>query len=165
MRLLISWFAVLSFPLTAVYPQNALDGWDSVLETLLSDEELSADALEELSDMYESLHADPLNINTATREELSMLPFLTDRQIEDIHAYIYMHGPMLTLGELQLTGSLDYATRRLLRHFVYAGEVPSVREKLRLADVLPGGRSSRTEPMQGAGCHITCVIHSTGVTA
>ena len=141
MRLLISWFAVLSFPLTAVYPQNALDGWDSVLETLLSDEELSADALEELSDMYESFHADPLNINTATREELSMLPFLTDRQIEDIHAYIYMHGPMLTLGELQLTGSLDYATRRLLRHFVYAGEVPPEREKLRLSDVLPGGRS------------------------
>ena len=141
MRLLISWFAVLSFPLTAVYPQNALDGWDNVLETLLSDEELSADALEELSDMYESLHADPLNINTATREELSMLPFLTDRQIEDIHAYIYMHGPMLTLGELQLTGSLDYATRRLLRHFVYAGEVPPVREKLRLADVLRNGRS------------------------
>ena len=141
MRLLISWFAVLSFPLTAVYPQNALEGWDSVLETLLSDEELSADALEELADMYESLHAAPLNINTATREELSMLPFLTDRQIEDIHAYIYMHGPMLTLGELQLTGSLDYATRLLLRHFVYAGEVPPVREKLRLADVLRNGRS------------------------
>ena len=141
MRLLISWFAVLSCSLTAVYPQNALDGWDSVLETLLSDEELSADALEELADMYESLHADPLNINTATREELSMLPFLTDRQIEDIHAYIYMHGPMLTLGELQLTGSLDYATRRLLRHFVYAGEVPPVREKLRLSDVLRNGRN------------------------
>ena len=147
LRLLISWFALLSYPLTEVYSQNSQEGWESVLETLLSDEELPADALEELADMYESLHADPLNINTATREELSMLPFLTDRQIEDIHAYIYIHGPMLTLGELQLTGSLDYTTRRLLRHFVYAGEVPPQKEKLRLADVLSNGRNELTARM------------------
>ena len=147
LRLLISWFALLSYPLTAVYSQNSQEGWESVLETLLSDEELPADALEELADMYESLHADPLNINTATREELSMLPFLTDRQIEDIHAYIYIHGPMLTLGELQLTGSLDFTTRRLLRHFVYAGEVPPQKEKLRLADVLSNGRNELTARM------------------
>ena len=138
-RLLISWFVL--FPLTAVYSQNQEDGWESVLETLLSDEELTAYALEELSDIYESLHAMPLNINTATRDELSILPFLTDRQIEDIHAYIYMHGPMLTLGELQLTGSLDYATRQLLRHFVYAGPPSPQKERIRLADVLSGGRN------------------------
>ena len=145
LRLLISWFAALSFPMTAVFPQDTVtDRWESVLETLLSDEELSADALEELADMYESLHAAPLNINTATREELSMLPFLTDRQIEDIHAYIYMHGPMLTLGELQLTGSLDYTTRQLLRHFVYVGDVPPQKERIKLADVIKNGRSELT---------------------
>lgn len=135
-------FALLSCSVTAVYPQfPESDGWESVLETLLSDEELTADALEELSDMYESLHAAPLNINTATRDELSMMPFLTDRQIEDIHAYIYMHGPMLTLGELQLTGSLDYATRQLLRHFVYAGPPLPQKERIKLADVLQNGRT------------------------
>ena len=135
-------FALLSCSVTAVYPQfPESDGWESVLETLLSDEELTADALEELSDMYESLHAAPLNINMATRDELSMLPFLTDRQIEDIHAYIYMHGPMLTLGELQLTGSLDYATRQLLRHFVYADPPLPQKERIKLADVLQNGRT------------------------
>jgi len=135
-------FALLSCSVTAVYPQfPESDGWESVLETLLSDEELTADALEELSDMYESLHAAPLNINMATRDELSMLPFLSDRQIEDIHAYIYMHGPMLTLGELQLTGSLDYATRQLLRHFVYAGPPLPQKERIKLADVLQNGRT------------------------
>ena len=141
-RLLISWFALLSFPMTAVYPQEPeTRGWESVLETLLSDEELTDIAIEELSCLYESIHESPLNINTATRDELSMLPFLSDRQIEDIHAYIYMHGPMLTLGELQLTGSLDLETRRLLRHFVYAGPVPPQKERIRLADVLRNGRS------------------------
>ena len=93
LRLLISWFAVLSLSVTVVYPQNTgTDAWESVLETLLSDEELSSDALEEQAVMYESLHEMPIDINTATREELAQLPFLTDRQIEDIHAYIYMHG-------------------------------------------------------------------------
>lgn len=139
---------VLSNHLTALYPQTTQDeGWESLLETLLSDEELTADALEELADLYESLHNTPLNINTATREELSVLPFLSDRQIEDIHAYIYMHGPMLTLGELQLTGSLDYTTRQMLRHFVYAGEDPPEREKLKLTDVLSHGRSELTGRM------------------
>lgn len=142
--MLISWFAMLSmFP--AVYPQTSgTDRWESVLETLLSDEELSSDALEELAVMYESLHEMPLNINTASREELMQLQFLTERQIEDIHAYVYMHGPMMTLGELQLTGSLDYNTRQMLREFVYAGDVPVKREKITLKDLLKYGRNELT---------------------
>ena len=141
-RLLTFMFAVLPCFMTAVRSQNPEpDGWDIVLETLLSDEDLTQDAIEELSEMYESLHEMPLNINTATRDELSVLPFLTDRQIEDIHAYIYIHGPMLTLGELQLTGSLDYNTRCILRHFVYAGPVSPEKERLRLSQVLARGRN------------------------
>ncbi|MBO6077849.1 MAG: helix-hairpin-helix domain-containing protein [Bacteroidaceae bacterium] len=141
-RLLIPWFTVLSCTATAVFPQSLQnDGWDSVLESLLSDEDLSSYAREELSLMYESMHEMPLNINTATREELAQLPFLSFRQIEDIHAYIYMHGPMLTLGELQLTGSLDVSTRQMLRHFIYAGDPPVKREKMRLDDLLLYGRN------------------------
>ena len=142
LRMLISWFAVLSCPMTVVFSQNTgNDGWESVLETLLSDEELSEESLEELALMYESLHEMPLNINTATRDELRALPFLSERQIEDIHAYVYLHGPMLTLGELQLTGSLDYNTRQLLKYFVYAGDVPPQREKFSLEEIFRYGRS------------------------
>ena len=141
-KMLISWFAVLFFQATVVYPQNTGNQrWESVLETLLSDEELSSDAIEELSVLYESLHEMPLNINTATREELMQLPFLTDRQVEDIHAYIYMHGPMLTLGELQLTGSLDYNTRQFLSYFVYAGDALQKNERIRLSRVIRQGRN------------------------
>ena len=141
LRLLISWFALMSFPLTQVIAQDTEnESWESVLETLLSDEDLSSDAREELSFMYESLHESPLNINTATREELSQLPFLSFEQIEAIHAYIYLHGPMMSLGELQLTGKLDYGTRRLLREFVYAGSAEAAKERIDLRDVLRYGR-------------------------
>lgn len=142
LRLLITMFAALSGTVATVYSQTSRETeWESVLETLLSDEDLSSDAREELSFMYESMYESPLNINTATREELAQLPFLTFEQIEDIHAYVYMHGPMLSLGELQLTGSLDYETRKKLRLFVYAGDVPVKRQKLRLGEVLHDGHN------------------------
>lgn len=135
-------FTVMSSTITVAYSQNQENSqWESVLETLLWDEDLTSDAREELAFMYESIHESPLNINTATREELARLPFLTYAQIEDIHAYIYLHGPMLSLGELQLTGSLDYNTRRLLREFVFAGEIPVKREKLQIKDLLRNGRN------------------------
>lgn len=140
-RLLIPVIAGLFSVCPACSQNDIKERWESVLETLLSDEELSAEAREEMAYMYESMHESPLNINTATKEDLAMLPFLDYGQIEDIHAYIYMHGPMLTLGELQLTGSLDYRTRQLLRYFVYAGETPLKREKLKIRDILAYGRS------------------------
>lgn len=39
------------------------------------------------------LHDQPMNINAATREELLRLPFIDEQQAEEIHAYIYLHGP------------------------------------------------------------------------
>lgn len=140
-RLLISLFAALSISVSAYSRNSGTDGWESVLEMLLSDESMSSYDREELCELYESVHEMPLNINTATREELAQLPFLTYDQIEDIHAYIYMHGPMLTLGELQLTGSLDFNTCRILRHFVYAGDAGEKKERLDLADILRNGRN------------------------
>ena len=116
-------------------------GWENVLEELLSDEEISSYAQEELSVLFESLHDNPLNINTATKEDLAQLPFLTEKQIEDIHTYVYLHGAMLTLGELQLIGSLDWKTRQMLRHFIYSGDAQPAKEKINLHDVLRHGHN------------------------
>lgn len=97
---------------------------------------MDEDAYETLCDMEDH----PLNINTASREELEQLPFLTAAQVEDISEYIYRHGPMLTLRELQLIKSLDYARRRLLCCFVVAGE-PQKRRRPSLGQILSKGRS------------------------
>ena len=118
--------------------------WESVLEELLSDEGFSASALEQMSEFYEQLHTSPLNINTATADELESLNVLSPAQIESIHAYIYMYGPMKTLGELQLIGGIDWHTRQILRHLVYAGEAEPVKEKVTLHDILRYGRNEIT---------------------
>lgn len=97
--------------------------WSDFEEEFLCDEERAEDedVMAQL-EMLRELNAHPLNINTADEEDLRQLPFLTDTQIEQIHAYIYLHGQMQTLAELRLVPFLDEATRRRLSLFVYAKE-------------------------------------------
>lgn len=105
--------------------------WEKLYETFLEetdDDERSA-SWEELYEELEELHAQPLNINTATQEQLSRLPFLTNIQIEHIHAYIYRTGGMKSLGELLLIPQLDASTRALLRQFIYVGDAEEREEE------------------------------------
>ncbi len=76
------------------------------------------------------LHDNPVNINTATREELLRLPFLDEQQVEEIHAYVYLHGFLQTQGELRLVPLLDSRTRRFLSLFVtYGGDQDAGRRR------------------------------------
>lgn len=87
--------------------------------------DIESDVWESYYDMLCDMEANPININTATREELEQLPFLTAEEVEDISEYLYLHGPMKSLGELAMIENLDYFKRRLLFYFTYAGEVES----------------------------------------
>lgn len=116
--------------------------WD-IFQDYVSDEpDLSQDELDQLEELLEQFSNSPININTATQAELQQLPFLTESQIEDIHAYIYYYGTMVSLGELQLIGSLDWRTRRLLEHFVYAGPVQTQKIHESLKDFLRYSRNT-----------------------
>ena len=98
--------------------------WESILMELMTADDIDADDWE---DQYEALcdmEQEPLNINTATREQLLSLPFLNEQQVEDIHVYIYQYGAMRSLGELAMIPSIDYTTRCLLSYFVQCGEIP-----------------------------------------
>lgn len=70
--------------------------------------------LEELSNRLQ----EPVNLNTATREQLGQFPFLSDVQIERLLAYVYLHGQMKTVYELQLVEGMDRQTIRYLLPFV-----------------------------------------------
>ena len=87
-----------------------------------------------------SLETNPLNINSATPDDLSRLPFLTERQIDDICMYVKRHGAMHTLGELQAVASLDKARVQLLSCFVVAGPPPS--KRVPIGRLLSQGRST-----------------------
>ncbi len=99
---------------------------ESLLEDILEDLSVNNDIdnsvntlnweneLEELSTRLQ----EPVNLNTATREQLEQFPFLSDIQIEHLLAYIYIHGQMQTLYELQLIEDMDRQTIQHLLPFV-----------------------------------------------
>lgn len=110
--------------------------WAAWLGDLAAAEEWTTTQGEQAYDLLRSLEESPVDINTASREELEQLPFLTEAQVADIQEHIYRHGPMETLAELQLIESLDYTRRRLLQCFARAGgaatqHTPTLAEELR----------------------------------
>ena len=97
--------------------------------------------LEELSNRLQ----EPVNLNSATREQLEQFPFLSDIQIEHLLAYIYIHGQMETIYELQLVEELDRQTIQYLLPFVCIKAInnePAFRWKTILKDA---GRYGKNE--------------------
>ena len=97
--------------------------------------------LEELSNRLQ----EPVNLNTASREQLEQFPFLSDIQIEHLLAYIYIHGQMETIYELQLVEELDRQTIQYLLPFVCIKAInnePAFRWKTMLKDA---GRYGKNE--------------------
>lgn len=86
--------------------------WEENLEQLSMDGEERnwEDELEELSRRLQ----EPININVATKRQLEEFPFLTAFQIEHLLAYVYVHGQMQTVYELQLVEGMDKRTIELL---------------------------------------------------
>ena len=96
--------------------------WEQYFNALLSAEDNETEAWEEAFCVLTELEEHPMNINTATREDLERIPFLTDQQVEELCAYLHQYGEMRTLGELSMIESLDPARRLLLPYFIYTDE-------------------------------------------
>lgn len=132
------------FCLTVLYPVDNLSAqtleWEDFLEQLTAGDDSGFSVDSERYDELCDLHENPINLNTATPEELSRLPFLTAEQIEELLAYVYSYGPMKDLGELNLIRVMDYETRRMLPFFVYCGPVEKKRKFPLLKNIGKYGR-------------------------
>lgn len=83
---------------------------DQQIENLgenLGQEDADLTALTENLEYYK---AHPLNLNTATREELVDLGLLSDIQINNLIAHRERFGPLITIYELQAVEGFDLAT-------------------------------------------------------
>lgn len=87
------------------------------LEQLSMEDETEHNWEDELQELSRRLE-EPVNINTATKQQLEQFPFLSDLQIENILAYLYIHEQMQTLYELQLIKEMDKRTIDLLLPFI-----------------------------------------------
>lgn len=135
-RILICWMMVMTLNLQAQddFPWQTYDNLYGTMDDSESEEgELIQEQLEELADTK-------INLNTATREELEQLFFLSERQIEEIVEYVYRYGPVRSLAELAMIESIDAQQRQLLQAFLYI-DMPRQRNFPSLDTILRNGRN------------------------
>lgn len=122
------WLLVVSLVALAAQAQEAETGeslpWQQVWQEVMSADEMEDEDWEENYERLAQLTEQPLDLNQMTVAELEQLPFLSAQQIEDIVEYLDRHGPMRSMNELKMVGSLDYRQLALLPFFVYVGESP-----------------------------------------
>ena len=121
MRVLFILVILLSLALNA----NAETEWEKWLDGIMLDGDYSEDTHEELYENLLELQRNGINVNSATREDLLALPFLSEQQVMDILEYIHFHGALKSINELMSIESIDYSTRQLLQEFLYAGDKPA----------------------------------------
>lgn len=107
----------------SVYSQQTIpvDKWKEYVEDL-ADESLDEARLETLYADLSYLSEHPMDLNEVTRDQLSRLPFLSDRQIEQILRYRKWVERFVSLYELKGIEDMDFQTIQLVLPFVYVGE-------------------------------------------
>lgn len=96
--------------------------WEDVLQEIIANDEEEVYSWEDLYETLQDMADQPLDLNTATDEEIGTIPFLTAKQVEDLCTYRYRYGPILSLDELIAVTSIDYYRRKLMRYFTYVTE-------------------------------------------
>lgn len=91
-------------------------GIDEVI-SILSENEMINNP-EDYFDFLTELNENPVDINNADRETISLIPFLSEEQIENISYYIYRYGPMVDKSELKLISGIDETLSKLLEPFI-----------------------------------------------
>lgn len=114
------------------------DWFEKMQETgFLYEDEEDTYILEKLENDFlelEERKENPLNLNTATRSQLECFPFLSDFQIEKLLQYVYVHGWMESIYELQLVEGMDREAIQYLLPYVEVqspekqNSLPSFRE-------------------------------------
>ncbi len=109
------------------------------IESLLEDREEVPD-ISQLMEELEVLKLQPLNLNTASAEELRRIFFLNDFQISNLIRHREVYGDLISLLELQTIEGFDMQTIRLLMSFVVVEEKVE-RRQITFSDVLDRGKS------------------------
>lgn len=138
--ILLLWFTF-SVSAQEIMNETVRSNWEETLEQLITDQEEDGYNWDnEIEELYERIQ-EPLNLNTITKEQLEQFPFLTGLQIENILAYIYIHGQMKTIYELQLIEEMDRQTIQYLLPFVTVREVYKKESLPTLKNIISYGKN------------------------
>jgi len=99
------------------YPRRAPD-LDRLAQELFAEIQTDQAPYEDLYGTLLGFYQSPLNLNTATPEELRALPLLPERQVQALLRYRQANGPLLSVYELQAVPEWDVRTIRRVAPFV-----------------------------------------------
>jgi hypothetical protein len=111
------------------------------LEDLIEEIAESTDEELDYTTLYDDLNYylyNPLNLNTATREELEKLKILNDFQIKSLQDYIARNGEMVSIYELQLVHGFSFDDIDMILPFITVSEEITER-KISFKNVLKYG--------------------------
>lgn len=109
---------------TSCYSQILLkDHLESIIEDISVNNPVNSIDWENMIILLEELAQNPYDLNTVTRQQLEVLPFLSDIQIEKLLTYVYLHGPLQSVYELQLIPEFDRKVLFWLEPFVCVNPV------------------------------------------
>lgn len=134
-RWLVAWF--ICWPLVLMAQEQLPAWWLEAMEELQANE--GVDWEEELRAL-EYLHQHPIELNSATRDELRQLLFLSDELISNLLSYIERHGPMQTTHELALVKGMEKQVMEWMNPFVCVEVKPEQEDFPSLKRILKGGR-------------------------
>lgn len=101
------------------FPQAYTDlSSPSVLDEFVSYSEDSEYSAEELQEALADLSMSPLDINSASAEELLQFPFMTMDLVKNLSDYIAEHGKLLSVNELRMVKGFDWNICSQLMPFV-----------------------------------------------
>ena len=73
--------------------------WGKYLDELYQFDDDNISSREDVFEVLTELEQHPININTATRDDLERIPFLNATQIEDLLAYVYQYLSLIHISE------------------------------------------------------------------
>lgn len=100
---------------------NELRQWADNIASVYAEEMESEDLTLLIEDLY-AMARNPIDLNTAQREDLERIFFLSDIQVENILYKRYVNGPFYSIYELQTVEGLPVSTIKLLQPVVCFGE-------------------------------------------
>jgi len=132
----------LCIPTFTLLAQSLVESdFEEMLDQLTeNDEDETYNWENEIEELYDRFQ-EPINLNGVTKEQLEQFPFLTDLQIENILAYLYINGQMKTIYELQLVEEMDRRTIQYLLPFVRVQPITEKEPLPTLKNILSYGKN------------------------
>ena len=93
---------------------SAQETWEEIIEQLVVNDENDSYSYENVMEELAELKSNPIPINSATKEQLESIPFLSSELVENILYYLYKYGPMISEKELMMVENMDRQTMRFL---------------------------------------------------